>query len=489
MKDHAMPSPEKPGQSRRRLNLPVPKRPGPAFLGLVLLGLTVLGPAVPTRADVAHGPWVITTDYGVFGGIEALEAGAPWTPSGALAVIPGDAVGRYHEGLLYIVGRGGANLVQVYDPVQDWLLLREFSIGSGRNPQDIAFAADGSAWISCYDEAVLLKVDPEAGTILEVFDTSAYADADGLPETGWLLLHEDRLYITCQKLDRGGGYAPTGPGALLVMDVVTGQWQDPVALQGANPYTRIRLNGDGKLLVGCAGYWALADAGIEQVDPATGQSEGLILTEAQLGGDVLNFVPTDDETLFLLTSSASFVTSLKRARPATGQVTVLATSAGYDMVDLVFDGDFQLMLADRDLAAPGIRVFDTVSGAELTEAPVPTDLPPFMIIWREPAGLSGVPFPDGQLGVLRLDEPYPNPCNPAAEVVIHDRAGQAVAVSVLDLRGRRVATDRLVCDAGGRATYRFGGRDALGTALPAGLYRVVASSPQGFAVRTLTLVK
>ena len=72
---------------------------------LILLGILFLtGGAL---ADVADGPWVITTDYSVFGGIEALDDSAPWTPSGQLSVIPSDAVARWHEGLIYVVGRGG----------------------------------------------------------------------------------------------------------------------------------------------------------------------------------------------------------------------------------------------------------------------------------------------------------------------------------------------------------------------------------------------
>lgn len=456
-------------------------------LALLLFFFTLLaGPAV---ADVAEGPWVITTDYGVFGGIEALDAHAPWSTSGELSSIPGDAVGRWHDGLIYVVGRGGASLVQVYDPSGGWNLVREFSVGSGRNPQDIAFDGAGAAWISCYDDTVLLKVDPNSGDILLTLDTSAFADADGFPETGWVHHHDDRLYVTCQNLDRDGGYAPTGPGRILVVDTVAGQWRDAIDLESANPYTPFREDEADRLLVGCAGYWAMNDGGIEAVDTAAGQSLGLLVDEAQLGGDVLNFVPTGGDTLLAITSSATFTTSLVRVLTGSGEVTVLMASSGYDLADLAWDGGFQLFVADRKSSAPGIRVFDSHSGAELTGNPVATTLPPFQFILAGGNGLSAPPPAGALLGRLQLGAPFPNPCNPAADLVVHDAPGSRVRVSVFDLRGHRVDEARLVCGTEGRATFRFTGRTSAGRTLAAGAYRVAAQGPGGFAARTITLVK
>ena len=163
--------------------------------------------------------WVLTTDYSAFGRIRSFEMDSPWTVSADLATIPGDPSGRHHDDLVYVVGRSTSNAIQIYDPAADFSLVREFSLGSGRNPQDIAFDAEGDAYVSCYDEAVLLRVDVQTGTILDTFDTSMFADADGLPETAWMQTLGDRLYITCQRLDRDYYYSPSGPGALLVFDM------------------------------------------------------------------------------------------------------------------------------------------------------------------------------------------------------------------------------------------------------------------------------
>jgi len=443
--------------------------------------------------------WILTTDYSTFGRVRSFALDEPWAVSDDLAVIPGDPAGRFHEDKVYVVGRGGANLIQVYNPEAGFALEREFSIGAGRNPQDIAFDTTGEAYVSCYDEAVLLRVDVAAGTVLDTYDTSMFADADGLPETAWMIARGDRLYVAAQKLDRNNWYAPTGPGALLVFDMAAETWVDmdgtapgtqPIILTGADPYTRIEEVGDGaggrKLRVGCVGFFGLNDGGIEEVDPVTGTSLGYVVTEQDLGGDIMAFASTGDD-IHVLISDASFITSLLRFNSVTGLVTVLDTGNGYVHADLAWDGDFLLFLADRTVGAAGLRVFDTASGTELTAGPLATGLPPFMFILPDSGPVSSVP--GAVADRLRLSDPYPNPCNPAADLQVQARPDSRVRVGVFDLGGRRLQDRILETDNRGRAVFRFDGRDHRGRSLPAGVYRVVVQGEGGFAARSLTLIK
>jgi len=450
-------------------------------------------------SNAASGGWILTTDYGTFGRVRGFLLEAPWSVTGDLAVIPGDPTGRYHEGLVYVVGRGGADLIQVYDPAAGFSLLREFSIGQGRNPQDIAFDAGGEAYVSCYDAAVLLKVDVTAGTVLETYDTSSFADADGLPETAWMLARQGRLYLAAQKLDRNNWYAPTGPGAILVFDTTVETWVDmdplaagvqPLALVGADPYTRMEAVDNGtdpwRLRVGCVGFYGVLDGGLEEVDPGAGVSLGYLVTEQDLGGDITAFVGSG-ESVHVLVSDASFITSLRRYDPADDTVAVLDTGNGYVHADLAWDGGFQIFVADRTLGAEGLRVFDAVSGAELTTGALATGLPPFQFVMPDFADISGVVTMPGSW--LQLSPPWPNPCNPAAELRITGRAASRVQVGVYDLRGRRLVQQTVSTDGEGRAGFRFDGRDDHGRRLAAGVYRVVVQDDSGFAARTVTLLK
>jgi hypothetical protein len=469
------------------------------FRAYVIVAAAVLVTAVLGAVSAGAGTaWVLTTDFSTFGRIRGFDTAASWGVTGDLATIPGDAVGRWHDGRLYVVGRGSANLLQVYDPAAGFQLIREFSIGAGFNLQDIAFDKQGEAYVSCYDQAVLLRVDIENETILQTFSTAAFADADGLPETGWIRALGDRLYLTCQKLDRNNFYAPTGPGALLVFDMFTEQWVDmdetsggvqPIVLTGPNPYTRIEVvtGGTGpRLRVGCAGFFGLSDGGLEEIDPVAGVSLGYLVTEATVGGDILAFVTTGS-AVHLLVSDGSFTTSLRRWKAQTGQVAVLLTGNGYVYADLAWDGGVQLYLADRTVNQAGLRVFDVPSGTELTSGVLATGLAPAMFVWPAGNGVSPVPLP-APAG-LALSAPYPNPCNPAAEMLIRGPRGARVQVGVFDLRGRRVRSGPLVLDSGGKAVFRFDGRDQNGRHLAAGVYRVVVQGQGAPAGRSLTLLK
>ncbi len=455
----------------------------------LLVSCLLLALALPASAVETF--WVVTTDYSNFGRLRAVDCSEPWAVSADLATIPGDAVARQHEGLVYVVGRGGANLLQVYNPAAGFALVHEFSLGSGLNPQDIAFDTTGEAYVSCYDQAVLLRVDVANETVVASYSTAAFADADGLPETSWMQVLDDKLYLTCQKLDRNNWYAPTGPGQLLVFDMAAESFTTPVDLVGADPYTQIEaviVGGAQRLRVGCAGFFGLTDGGIETIDPVTGTSLGYDVTEAELGGDVTAFATTDEGRLHVLISNASFITSLRSYDLSTDQLTVLATGSGYVHADVAFDGDFQIFVADRTAGASGLRVFDTDSGAQLTSGVLPTGLPPFMFVMPETDTVSSVPVVPS-VGTLALSAPFPNPSNPRAEMALTGRPGTSVSVAVFDLRGRRVNGSTVHLDSEGTVAWTFHGFDHRGRSLPTGVYRVVAQSETGYAARSLTLIK
>lgn len=466
----------------------------------ILLVCLCLASTATLAADTG---WVLTTDYSSLGRIRSYDLEFPWTISDDLAVVPEDPVGRWHEDLLYVLGRSGSNILQIYDPQDGFSLVREFSLGGGLNVQDIAFDTEGEAYVSCYDQAVLLRIDVEAGEILGSYSTAAFADADGLPETSWMTVVQGLLYISCQKLDRRSQYMPSGPAALLVFDMAAEQWVDmdpdqadiqPINLVGMNPYGQIKVSQGGyfegeRIWVPCTGNWLVADGGVEVVNPATGTSEGFIAGESQLGGDLIGVQPTRGSAVFVLVSDSSFNTLVRRLDLNTGGVSTVATAGGYYYFDLAWDGDFQIYLADRTLGQSGLRVYDATSGAQLSAGVLPTGLPPCMIVLPEGLDLSSAGPPTALIGTLTLSSPWPNPCNPRAELVLSGQPGQMATTAVFDLRGRCVLRQSLLLGADGQATIQFTGQDQAGRALPSGGYRIIARTADGFAARSVTLVR
>ena len=455
----------------------------------VVMILLALG---ATAGAQTHGV-VITTDFTSAGSVGLMAMSEPWTVTADLAAVHPDATGRWHEGLVYIVNRAGADNVEVLDPADQLAVVRQFSLGLGRNLQDIAFRADGTAYVSCYDTAELLHVDPQTGAILDVISTAAFADADGLPETGRLHLRGERLFVTCERLDRDSWYAPVGDSYLLVLDTVGGDWVDcdatlpgvqGILLAAPNPYTEIVADG-GLLLVGCNGYYGVLDGGVDAIDPVALVSLGLEVTESELAGDVVELAGGPDGRRHVIVSSTSFVTSVQAYRVGGGIQTV-TTGTAYDHAHLAWDGDALLFVADRALGAAGVRVFDAASGTELTTAPIGTGLPPARIVLPAPAA---VPVADLPPASLSLAPPWPNPANPLTRLAFRAPADAAVTLRLVDLRGRLLRREALRADGEGRGTWVFDGRDRHGRPVASGTYRCVIEGDGGFAARSLTIVR
>jgi len=453
---------------------------------------------LPAAASAWDDLLVITTDFASAGGATALDRAAPWTADVDVASIHSDAVARWHGGLWWVVNRGASNL-QVLDPAQGYATALQASIGAGRNPQDIVFAADGSAWVPCYDEAVLLEVDPADGSVVQTYSTAAFADADGLPETGWAVRQGDVLAILCQRLDRNAWWGPADFSQVLLFDLAARSWidADPVAsgvqgvvLAAANPSSMPEPTGDGRhVRVGSAGFYGSLDGGIETVDLVAGTTAGLQVTEAQLGGDLIDFVTVGESLGYALVSDASFRTSLVAYDPRDGGgVEVLLTTPGYDLVDVAWDGGAQLFVADRGVTASGVRVFDALTGQELTAAPVPTGRPPFLIVPPVDDAVTAAPA-GPPVAALTLETPYPNPANPRATVAFRAEPGAVVRLELLDLRGRRLRTAAVTTAADGRGAWSFDGRGADGRRLPSGPYRVRATGAGAAAEAVLTLAR
>jgi outer membrane protein assembly factor BamB len=458
----------------------------------LILGILLLAGSASAWNDML----VITTDFATYGGASLVDRDDPWTVDIDHAVISSDAVGRWHDGLYYIVNRGAANL-QVLDPSQGYTTVYQVGLGTGRNPQDIVFAADGTAWIPCYDEAVLLEVDPADGAILATYSTAGFADTDGLPETSWVVRRGHLLAMTCQRLDRNNWWQPADTAQLLIFDLTTRTWVDAdpapgiqgVVLDGINPSSKPEPVGTGyEVRVGSAGQYGIDDGGVETVNLLTGQTTGLQVTESQLGGDLLDFVVSSPSRGYAIVSDSSFRTSLVSFDPRDGSgVETIAATTGYDLVDVEFDGTDQLYLCDRSLSGAGVRVFSTQTSAELTSAPLNVGRPPFLVVLPVDQALTAVPeiAPD----LLQVAALFPNPANPATRIEFTARPDAQVQLDVMDLRGRRLRRHVVRADSNGQGHWLFNGQDSSGRTLASGTYSILLVSDGISTSHTLSLVR
>jgi len=446
--------------------------------------------------------FAVTSDYSVSGQASTVDVMVPWSVDQNLASVHSDAVAREYGGLIYVVNRLYQDNIQVIDPDQGFATIRQFSVGPGSNPQDIAFVSPTRAYVSRYEEVSLYEVDPTTGAVSDVIDLSALADADGIPEMAQMAVSGDRLFVAIQRLDRDYYWLPSPPSYLAVIDTGSNELVDvdPVSpgmqgivLAATNPSTEILEDpATGALCVGEAAKWGLLDGAIEAIDPEALISLGLVSTEAQLGGEVNDFtLPVGGTAHAVVSVSApsweAFCVSFDWA---TGdKIQDVWRPGGFNVTDIeVHDGARELFLSDRTYANPGVRVFDAAHGQQLTSSPLDVGLPPhdLLVVGDE---VVGVPEGGDARGPELELTTWPNPCLVSTAIEFALPVPGRCRVAVYDSSGRLV---REICDGprdAGRSRVLWDGTGPGGRRVASGVYFVRLSSQGRSRMAKLLVLK
>ena len=463
----------------------------------ILAALLLLANSSSAQSDL----FVITTDFAT-GSTAFLAANAAEAEVNLLG-IHADAVGHYHDGRVYIVNRLGQDNILVLDAMDLRTPLTQFSVGNGANPHDIEIVAPDKAYVTRYDTASLLIVDPQDGAELGEIDLSAFADADGLPEVSQIVRVGDRLYLSCQRLDRNSGWGPADVSYLIVVDLASDTLVDVdpdaegvqgIALSAANPNS-MAVVGE-QIAVGVVVNFGDRSGGVEIVDAATNRSLGLAVGEEDLGGDITSVVLVDQNRGYAVVADDNFANRVRPFELSSGTVGApLENTSGGFIPSLAVDGD-RLIVADRgsfdDPDAAGLKFYDAATGAFL-RGPIDTGLPPLSIVVL---GDATVPTAveestaDGLPQEFALEAAYPNPFNASVQIPFAVwQANTPVELTVHDVLGRTIRTLASGPVAAGRRVLHWDGRDAAGERVGNGAYLVQLSTGNQRAVGKVMLIK
>ncbi len=454
-----------------------------APLRAALLSAAFIVTAAPGSAPLAEESLVaVTTDYETSGQCARMGLESPWTVETNLEPIGSDPVVRAWRNRIYVVNRLFADNIQVIDPEAGFETVLEFSVGAGSNPQDIAFADDDKAYVSRYESVWLYEVDPSTGSITDSIDLSVFADADGLPEMGRMALYGGRLFVQIQRIDRST-WTPLLPSYLAVVDVATNALIDVdpsapgvqgIPLRASNPNGAMLLDEEtGTIYVGETGSYLVLDGGIEKIAAVSLVSEGWVVTEATLGGDLGGFTLSGSRGYAVVSSDWFYTTRLVSFGVFTGSMTgTHYTTDGY-VPDVEWDtATAHVFLADRKITQPGVHVFDAATGTKLTASPRNTGLPPAdLVVYRTVQ--AGVDVAEGGEALLggRFAWAEPNPARGGATLRFRVPNGATPEVLVYDVRGRLVRAIRSVrAPVADFLEVGWDGRDETGREVPPGVY-------------------
>ena len=343
----------------------------------------VYAPSIPTDESA----YVVTTDFST-GSLAAIDLDTRVaTPN--LAAIHSDAAIRVFNGLIYVVNRFGQDNIQVIDPGSGFATIRQFSTGNGSNPQDIAFASASKAYVSRYGSASLLIVDPRTGNDRGVISLAGMADADGIPEMAHMAIVWPWLFVACQRLTN---FAAVNTSVIAVIDTRTDELVDRelltpgiqgITLTGRNPISGFAYDASRQeLLIACAGAFGVADGGIERIDASTPRSFGYAITEAQIGGDVLDVAWHSATHAYAIVNDAAFNNLLMSWNPTTSAaIDTVYAPGGFSLPDCALNVRDELYVCDNRPTSPGVWVFRAGTDS-LLAGPIGTGLPPAAVAFR-----------------------------------------------------------------------------------------------------------
>jgi DNA-binding beta-propeller fold protein YncE len=445
----------------------------------VLVSLLGMLAAAGAAAAAQTHAFVVTTDY-VTGGLSVIDlATRAVTPD--VAGVHSDATLRWYQGRIYVVNRYGQDNIQVIDPAQGYATVQQFSVGNGSNPQDIAFASPVKAYVTRLASPDLLIVNPTTGAGLGSVPLGALADGDGIPEMARMMRVGRYLFVALQRMTNLVPASNPCSVAVVDMEADTLVDVDPatpgtqaIELAGRNPITTFAYDRSrGLLLLGCAGAYGALDGGIEWLDPVAFRSRGYAITEAALGGDVLDFAWNGPGRSYAIVSDAGYNTSLVTWSASTGQkLATVYSPGGFSLADCELDDRGELYVCNSSFTGPGVFVFRTSDDA-LVAGPLDTGLPPYQVTFDAESDVATGVRPTAT-GEFELSPAWPNPARGTVRFELSLAHPAAVQVDAFDLAGRRVRTLAHGTWPAGAATLRWALDDERGRPLPAGLYLVRA---------------
>ncbi len=344
---------------------------------------TLTGPPVPGEYTAI----IVTTDFAT-GGLSVIDV-ATRQVSPNVASVHSDATLRVYGGLVYVVNRFGQDNIQVIDPADGYATQRQFSTGNGSNPQDIVVVAPTKAYVSRLGSADLLIVNPLTGLERGTISLAGFADSDGLPEMSRMELVGPFLFVACQRLTN---FAATNTSIVAVIDIRTDRLVDRepivpgiqgITLTGRNPLTAFAYDPVAhELLIGCVGAYGVADGGIERIDAVNPRSLGYAITEAAIGGDVVDIAWNGSAHSYAIVNDASFNNLLMSWNPSTGAaIDTVYAPGGFGLPDCEVNSVGELYVCDNRMTSPGVRIYRTVADT-LLAGPLNTGLPPYQIAFR-----------------------------------------------------------------------------------------------------------
>ncbi len=298
-------------------------------------------------------------DYNGNGVLTTIELPSLTVTINAVAgVAGGDPVLRAHGDRLVILDRFGGDTVTVLD--RDLELLGQVSSGAGSNPQDSAVIGD-TLYVVAWDATGVLVFDLgnlNAG-IKRTIDLMSLDTTDGMPDCNSIIAVEERLYVSCQIMDRAT-FQPRGVGKVAVINTNTDSLETVLELASSNPFAQFAKTDLGDLVFSTAPgaiIGATNNTGcVERISTETPAVEACLSSNQDRNAYARQVLPVGESLLFVNVPDA---TSANIQKSSGGSVTDLELqNLGSNVGNITACPTGELIVDDTTRSARGVRVYD-----------------------------------------------------------------------------------------------------------------------------------
>jgi hypothetical protein len=148
-----------------------------------------------------------------------------------ISTISGDSALFFEAGYLWQLNRYQYDTIRKYDPTSLVAPLAEVSVApeeGSSNPHDVAVCSD-KLFVSLYEQPYMLVLDINSLVEVGRIDISDYADSDQRTEASSLVVHQEKLFLGLEGLDRNANFSAVGSTILEIncaTETISDSWKN-----------------------------------------------------------------------------------------------------------------------------------------------------------------------------------------------------------------------------------------------------------------------
>ena len=319
---------------------------------------------------------VLTSEFGAAGGLDVMDVDTFEIHRDRIAAHH-DAVLSVEDDQVVVINRLGGDNIQMVDPASGFGTSAQLPLGANSNPWGW-YRADERAYVPLYGSGEVAEFELAEAGWMEVGRTRIAVDEpDGRAEVAGVIVGSRPWALT-----QGIGEFPHCRAGDRTQLHALDSTDDVLELAACNASADVVLRGSSVLVASAGNNRSLGfaddDGGLEVADLDTLRTSGLLVGEADIGGQDFLGVYAGETRIWALTADSDFGVHVREVTWSADTVAVSEPVFSGEGIFAVAERYGRLWVADRHPDNPGIVQLDVETGETLFGGQrIRTTFPPF----------------------------------------------------------------------------------------------------------------